>query len=201
MAIKNIVTATLVGLAGVATSASVFAADNKAPRFYVGGAIGQSKANSACDGSQAYFSSCSETDTGVKIFGGYQINPTWAVEAGYANLGEVTASGRSANASIKMNAFAVSAIGSIPVAQRVLLFGKLGAYSGEVKATGSGSRGRFASVTEHNTDLVYGFGAKWNFAKNLALRAEYERYNNIGNRNTIGESNVDLLSVGLLYKF
>src|SRR5207248_10676252 len=54
------------------------------PDFVVG--LGQSDFRGACDGISAP-DSCRDTDTGVKIFGGYQLNRFAAFEFGYTDLG------------------------------------------------------------------------------------------------------------------
>src|SRR5437762_13699775 len=53
---------------------------------YFGVGLGQSDFRGACDGISAP-DSCRDTDTGVKIFGGYQFNRLAACEFGYTDLG------------------------------------------------------------------------------------------------------------------
>jgi OOP family OmpA-OmpF porin len=56
--------------------------------FYVGGALGQTSFDVDCTGT----TSCDDKDSSWKIFGGYQFNKHFALEFGYADLGETTAS-------------------------------------------------------------------------------------------------------------
>ena len=56
--------------------------------FYIGGALGQSSFDVEC----ARTTSCDDSDSSWKIFGGYQFNKHFALEFGYADLGETTAS-------------------------------------------------------------------------------------------------------------
>jgi opacity protein-like surface antigen len=45
-----------------------------------------------------------------------------------------------------------------------------------------------------------GLGAQYNLSKSVGLRAEWERYFEVGD-NTTGEMDIDLISVGVVYKF
>ena len=61
--------------------------------FYLGGSLGQSRFKEWCDtgGSTIILSSCKDTDTAWKLFGGYRFNRNLGLEASYFNWGEVTA--------------------------------------------------------------------------------------------------------------
>ena len=60
--------------------------------FYAGLSLGQSSMTDACTGLPAGVS-CDDKDSAWKIFGGYQFSRNFALELGYANLGEAKASG------------------------------------------------------------------------------------------------------------
>ncbi|CAH0356202.1 outer membrane beta-barrel protein [Aquabacterium sp. CECT 9606] len=75
---KKIISAALLTLAVGGASAQA----------YVGGAIGVTNANIACAGT----TKCDKTDTGFKLYGGYTVTEGFAVEAGYLDLGQNTAS-------------------------------------------------------------------------------------------------------------
>src|SRR3954471_8968815 len=57
--------------------------------WLVGGSIGQSKNNLSCPAG----SSCDDSDTAFRVFGGYNFNKNFGAELGYADLGKFTASG------------------------------------------------------------------------------------------------------------
>jgi hypothetical protein len=48
---------------------------------------------------------------------------------------------------------------------------------------------------------VIGLGVKFDAADTVELRAEFERYKNVGDDDKTGESDVDVLSVGAVMKF
>ncbi|HEX6156074.1 MAG TPA: outer membrane beta-barrel protein [Burkholderiales bacterium] len=173
--------------------------------FYLGASIGQSKAKDTCDDSGAF--SCDDTDTAWKIFAGYQFNRHFAVEAGYTDLGEVSLSAASATSSVRgtieLSAFELMAVGSFPVVDRFSLYGKLGLYRAETEQKLQVTLGSLTvsdNKTEKNADLTFAFGARFDITRNLGVRAEWQRYLDVGG-GEIGEDDVDVLSVGLLYRF
>src|SRR5918999_616226 len=110
----------------IAFAGPAFAQDTA---FYVGGALGQAQVDIDCTGA----TSCDEKDTSWKIFGGYQFNRNLAIELGYINFGEATASGPTppfGTTSVKFEstAFELVGVGSMPIADRFSIFGKLGLY-------------------------------------------------------------------------
>jgi len=58
------------------------------------------------------------------------------------------------------------------------------------------------STSTRHTDVFYGVGAGYNFTKNFGVRAEWERFR-IKYSDGVEEfkDNVDLLSVGVVYRF
>jgi OOP family OmpA-OmpF porin len=176
--------------------------------LYAGASIGQAKAKDACEGA----SSCDDKDTAWRVFLGYQFTPNIAVEAGYADLGKATASGSvfvpgvgtvAADAKFESTAWDLVAVGMLPLASQFSLYGKLGLYYGEVKASGSGTVGGITvpvSDKDTTTDLTFGIGAGWDINRNFGIRAEYQKYKDMGGSNT-GKSDIDVLSIGALYRF
>lgn len=190
------------------------------PGWYVGLSGGQSKADTDGGELDSTFrslgftssSSMDDKDTGWKLFAGYQFNPYFAVEGGYVDLGEFsfsttvtaapagyTTGSLSGNVKTK-NGFLVDAVGIWPATDKVSVFGKVGMYSIKTELSASGPSG---SLTESSTDsdLHWGIGAGYDFNKNVGARLEWERFNDVGNKDKTGEANVDLLSVGIVYKF
>ncbi len=190
-------------IAGIAVSSvPTFAQDSG---FYAGGAFGQTKAKDACQGVPI---SCDDKDTGWKIFGGYQINKHFGAELGYVDLGQATAAGTvggvTVNASIKATAWELMGVGTLPIADNFSAYGKLGFFRWDAEATASVAvPGAFAvgSLSDTGTDFTYGLGLKYHFTKNIAARVEWQRYTNVGNGAGNGKSDVDLLSLGVVFKF
>jgi OOP family OmpA-OmpF porin len=163
--------------------------------WYLGASIGQSSHDiEGCDGNV----SCDDKDTAWRILGGYQINRNFAVEVGYHQLGEVTASSPAGRVDFEVNAFELVGIGAWPLANNFAVYGKVGLYRGETKATGN--VGGPIDEKETNTDLTYGAGAQYNFNPKFGMRAEWQRYAKMGGEAT-GESDVDVISLGVVVRF
>jgi OOP family OmpA-OmpF porin len=174
--------------------------------FYAGGALGQAKAKDACSGITGigFSGGCDDKDTAWKIFGGYQFNPNLGVELGYVDLGDFTANGTVLGAPVSASAeakgFELVGVGSIPFTQQLSGYAKAGAFRWDVDtrtaagatATGGGDKG---------TDFTYGLGLKYDFTRNIAGRLEFQRYNNVGETSTTGQSDVNLWTAGVMFKF
>ena len=91
----------------------------------------------------------------------------------------------------------------LPVADRFSLYGKLGLYRAETEQKLQVTLGTLTvsdNKTEKNADLTFAFGARFDVTRNLGIRAEWQRYLNVGG-GEIGEDDVDVLSVGVLWRF
>jgi len=200
----------LLAFSAVVGVASAQAADTG---FYVGGSLGQSEVS---DFSGADFdaelntwgltssTSTDDTDTGWKAFAGYRIMKYLAVEGAYTDFGEFTAhssitapSAGIVNTNIEAEAWTISALGILPLADNFSLFARLGVnlWNVDISARGTGS-GVAASESDSDdgTEWVYGVGAAFNITKNLSVRGEWERYD-------FDDADIDLLSAGLSWNF
>ncbi len=130
---------------------------------YVGAGVGAAKTDS--------------NETSWKLFGGYQLSPTWGVELGYTNLGRF----RGAD----VEAWSLAGTGTVRLNESWALIGKLGAASNHARFTGGGTR----------TELLVGVGMSYNFTRNTALRLEYEDFGKLSNAN--GGSNAHGRNLGL----
>ena len=170
--------------------------------WYGGVGAGQSQADVDCD--LDITCSADDTDTAIKLFAGNQITQNLGVEFGYVDLGEMKINGSdsflgTANASIEATGFFAAVTGSMPLGG-VSLFGKLGLLRWDIDANVNTSIGS-GSVSESGTDPFLGVGAQIPLGQNLAIRAEWERFMDIGDTDTTGQSDVDVISVGLMFKF
>lgn len=168
--------------------------------FYAGAAIGQSKSDETCDEVSI---SCDDNDSAWRIFGGYQFNRHFAAELGYADLGTpASASGTISGVPVvvrtEVKAWDLVAVASYPI-DRFSIYAKLGLYRAETDSTGTVA-GVPRSVSDTNTDITFGLGAGFDITKNLRVRGEWQRYKDVGGDNG-GEDQVDVLSVGLLWRF
>ena len=105
---------------------------------------------------------------------------------------------------VKSRAVFVDAVGILPLTPEFSMFGKVGAAYARTKATASATfLGARESDSDSDSEYVpkAGFGAEYALTKTVALRAEYERYFDVGDEDKTGESDVDFWSVGLKFGF
>jgi OmpA-OmpF porin, OOP family len=171
--------------------------------FYVGAGVGQSKARDWCSGAGALGVSCDDKKTAWKAFGGYQITPNFAVEAGYANLGKFTATLGAETEEAKVTAWEASLLAGAPLMERLGVFGRLGLYRAHVKDSDN-----IAGTFEHdNNDFTFGLGLSYDFTRNLGVRAEWQRYSKVGGGDValgagVGQkSDVDVFGISALWRF
>ena len=174
--------------------------------YYVGGSVGQSKFK---DIEPGVATNVDDKDTGYKIYGGYQISPYWGVEATYFDLGKATANGTilngstvvPANLSAKASAWGLAGVFTAPITYGFSVFGKLGLVRSELKTSVSAIGVVGNNQKESSTGANFGFGAKYDFTSNLAIRAEWERLKKMGDDATTGETDIDFVSTGITFKF
>jgi OOP family OmpA-OmpF porin len=203
------------GLVTLAAIASPFATADE-PGWYAGANIGQSRAkidderiSRSVLGSG--FSSISiiddNRDVGYKLFGGYQLNKNIAVEGGYFDLGKfgytaTTVPPGTLTGNIKLRGVNLDLIGMLPITEKFSAFGRVGANYAQARDSFSGTGA--VSVSNPNPrkrelNHKFGLGLQYAFSESLAMRAEVERYrinDAVGRR-----GDVDMLSVGLVYRF
>lgn len=184
--------------------------------WYIGANIGQSRADIddqriKNDLQRQGFTTTSitenEQDFGYKLFGGYQFNQYFALEGGYFDLGEFdftanTLPTGTLKGDIKLRGLNVDAIGFIPFTARLSGFGRIGLNYAEARDTFRGS-GLVVVTHPHPSEEAFnykfGLGLQYELTPSLAGRLEAERYridDAVGN-----EGDIDLISVGLLYRF
>lgn len=188
--------AVLAGAAALAVPAAGMAQTGPESGWYAGGSLGQASAKDACSGVPG--ASCDDTDTAFRIFGGYQFNRHFAVEAGYVDLGAVQATAGGFRATTESQAFDFVAVGRLPVGERFAAYGKLGMYFANTDASSDfpGTTGQ----SKANHDLTYALGLQYDFNRNLGIRGEWQRFQKVGG-GTVSEADVDLISIGAVWRF
>ena len=154
-----------------------------------------------------------ERDPGVKVLAGYRFNPYLAVEAGFAWLGELKITNNvsapttgALNADIRVIGLFLDAVGLLPVGDNFAALAKVGVFGSETRTFRSTSGtvtpapGLNTNASTDEANLKFGLGAQYSFGKTVTVRAEWERYMDVGNANT-GEFDIDLYSIGLLFRF
>jgi len=203
------------GMAGLAALSSAGVAAQDAG-WYGGANLGRSGAtiddariNSSLLGSGFGSSVIVDDDrsTGFKAFGGYQINKNFAVEGGYFDLGNfgytaTTVPAGTLDGRIKLRGLNLDLVGTVPLSEKFSVFGRAGMNYAQARDSFSGTGAvQVANPNPRKNDTNYklGLGLQYALTESLAVRAEAERYrvnDAIGNR-----GHIDLVSVGLIYRF
>jgi OOP family OmpA-OmpF porin len=178
--------ATLAFAALAAAMALPAAAQPVLDDLYVGAGVGQSDLRN-CD-----LSGCDERNTAWRVFGGYRFNRYFAAELGYHDFGKADYDG----GDVKSNAAELDGIAAWPIgATPFSVYGKAGVYRGETKVEG------LFSGKKHNTDFTYGAGAQYDWTRNVSVRGEWQRYQNMGVAELGGQHDVDVIGVNVVYRF
>lgn len=94
---------------------------------------------------------------------------------------------------VDVTAYALAVVGTYPINNDFTVFGKLGAYSGDVEINENFGTAP-SSISDDDSDVLFGLGLKYNITKQFSVRGEWERYNDSDNP-------LDLFSIGVAYKF
>lgn len=148
-----------------------------------------------------------ESSTGYKIFGGYQLNKNLALEGGYFDLGSFgysasTVPAGTLNGTIKIKGVNLDLVGTLPLNEKLSAVGRVGLNYGRTRDSFSGTGAVLVgnpNPSKNETNYKFGLGLQYAWTESLAVRAELERYrvnDALGNK-----GNVDLVSVGLIYRF
>lgn len=203
--IKKTLIASLVALSASAAMAN----DNG---FYLGAGAGYVKAHDLCENLTAVAgtpNSCDDhSDDAWNIFGGYKINRNIAVEAGYSDLGNFQGNaGTGTFGSYSATSYDTAILGILPLGDMLNVYAR-GGYSlvnadthvnpGGIAPKDGGSEGTW----------VYGAGLGVNVTDNIEVRADWRRYDDVGNNSGGGlpaqivqHVDLDVYSLQAVYHF
>jgi len=208
--------------ADAASATSAFSAPESA---YVGGYGFASYGRATVDASQADFdrilgsaglsnvsSSIDKNSAGFKLGAGYMFDENFGFEGGWIDLGKAKISGKGTAAgspvTVDLEAQAsgpfIAGVIAFPVSNELSVFAKLGFIDStvEVRATAasvSAVAGR--SVSSSGLTTMYGAGIQYDVNRQWGIRAEYESFPKLGDKNKTGEADVGLVSVGVVFRF
>lgn len=151
--------------------------------------------------------SADERDMGYKVFGGYQFNRFFALEGGYFNLGKFdfhsdTVPAGTVRGDIELQGLNLDAVGLLPITNTLSAFARVGVTRVEANDNFRGTGAAIIadpSNTHRETSYKFGGGLQYALTDSVAVRAEAERYRVNDARGEDGD--VDLFSVGVLYRF
>lgn len=183
--------------------------------WYTGFGIGRAgvgfKAEDFALGGAGVQRTADEDATGLRFFAGYRVLPWLAIEGGYGRLGrfghEFTGPAGTAGLSFRVDGLNLSGVGSIDLGNTGFsAFGKLGFFYGRVRQDSTNfpavlGRADISGREWHGTTLA-GVGLQYRLPRGLALRAEYERFGELGDTPLpVGRARTSVWSLSLMYLF
>ena len=166
-----------------------------AQSWYIGGGVGRGNLDVAGNELGLPNASVGDSATTYTLRGGYRFNPYFAVEVAYYDLGEYDFSGNLGGVSVagtaKAKAFALNAVGILPLSEAFDLYGRVGYGEAELKANASAA-GFVGNDSDRQSGTFYGVGARWNVSRSWGVFAEWMKADKI---------EVDSYLVGIDFRF
>ncbi len=151
-------------LAALIGAASAQAQTQSSENIYVTVAGGASRVNLDCTGTTG----CDNSDTGVKLLGGYQLGNGLSVELGYVSFGKFSARDNIESLTLKSKAFLLGGAYNLPLNSDWGLNMRLGLA--QVKTTGEVTRGAVrGSVSDSKPKTYVGFGVTYAVSKTVKI--------------------------------
>jgi hypothetical protein len=185
MTMKKIALAVFASIAAIG-AAQAQTIGNDAPHGYVG--IGAATADNV---------TTDQYRVGGKLYGGYQFDRNWGLEAGYTYFDDQDFSrsigNRAVKGQVRGSSSYIAGKYTIPLSERVAAYGKLGVSYNERKY-----RDTVGLRYDDNDTGAYGaVGLQYKLNQNASVIGEYERY---GKDKNLG-AKADVYTVGLQYDF
>ncbi|PXX39942.1 outer membrane beta-barrel protein [Undibacterium pigrum] len=178
-------------------TAGMLASSFASAQAYLGGSVGQNDTANYCN----YSTTCDSKSTSFKVFGGYNIDKHFAVESSYFSSGKTSINSGLAlgHSEQKKTGLSLAGVYNHEFTEVFSGFAKLGIarLKTETSYDTSGLPGYTASYSRNNA--LYGVGVSYKINPNLAVRAEFEKYNPHTFSN--GGTSSSNLSAGLQYNF
>lgn len=180
-----------------ATIAAVAFAINpaQAESAYIGTSFGKTQVDFNISPAVGQTSDNDEESTVAKYYLGVEINKYFAIEGGYADYGAFAYTHNAVRNNIEAKGMFLDAVGKLPLASSLSLFGKIGLTRTGLKV----------DVKDYTNGFRLGFGGEYLFSSSLAVRGEYEAISELDFVDKTGTTGsglqIQMLSVGLTYRY
>ena len=163
--------------------------------FYLGLDAGKAEARKYCDN----IVNCDSSDTTLRGEVGYEFGNNTAAEISYTSFGTLfNANDNNVSAKQDASAWTISAVGTLPLADRFGLYGRLGLARYDL--SNSGTVQNVGVDSSNSTKPYLGAGLKYDLDSNWMLRAEYQVYTDISGVDG-AKDNVHAWNLGGGYRF
>lgn len=157
--------------------------------FYLGGSVGSASLDEQFDGFDVNTDS-----TAFRLVAGWQFNDYFSLEGGYHSFGKFEQrfpnDGTPLNISLRADGFTLGATGTIPLADRLALYGRVGSFFWD----GNAEINNMTQARPEDTNLFFGAGVKYALTESLSLVADWSDYQ-------LEDTSSDVLSLGLTFSF
>jgi OmpA-OmpF porin, OOP family len=145
-----------------------------------------------------------ERDNTYRIFGGYQFNRYFGLEAGYFDLGRSsfrasTVPAGTLDGNMRFRGYNLDAVGTWPIGEQFSLIGRVGGAFARTRGSFNGTGAATVAnpaPTDRQTNPKVGIGMQYAFTPGFMMRAEAERYgvsDGLGRRGRVNTYNVSLV--------
>lgn len=154
--------------------------------------------------------SISNQDTSAGLNLGYRFGKSFALEAGYVDLGKYSFSSFTTAPAVdtlhgvyKAHAFSLSGVGILPMNNKWSLFGKIGyaRTSADLSANSVSGATALTRASGSGGGVLVGAGATYDLARNWFGKAELDRYQHVGDPTSTGQANINVFSLGMGLRF
>lgn len=186
-------------LLAIAAGLTMMAASGVYAQGYVGAGVGAGNVDVDCSG----LTSCDKSNTGYKIYGGYQFGGGWAAELAYFDWGKVTGTGTitglgTGSGKLRATGVGVGVAYFFPVAPDWVPVVRLGVARTTGKATLTDTVGSISDTT-HSTQPYFGLGIGYKLMPQLFLTGEVD-FSKVKYLST-EKDDTRLISIGVHYAF
>jgi opacity protein-like surface antigen len=157
-----------------------------------------------------------DESTAWGIVAGYRIMRYAAVELNYQNLGKLEESATIPTLVQTTPTFvyvpidyqrkletagpSVSALGILPILDNWSVYARAGVFFADMKFTSSVGNSGDHSITFGSESFLWGAGTQFDIGKHWSVRAEFQRFDSVGEQRGAGRADIDLLSLGVIFR-
>lgn len=157
--------------------------------FFVGGAVGSASLDEDFNGLAV-----DSNSTSFRLVVGWRFNDHFAFEGGYHSFGDfeeqIDVGGVPTSVLLEADGFTLGGVGSIPIGDRLSVFGRVGAFFWD----GDADLNDVTVATPEDTNLYLGAGAGYAFTEQFSVTGDWSRYE-------LEDAASNVFSVGFQFRF
>jgi OOP family OmpA-OmpF porin len=162
-------------------------------------------------------SSTKDSDVGYQATFGYRFSRFFAAELGLVQFGSLSTSARadmdfgngfvptSLTLTFKPGGPLFSAVGILPFNDKLELYGRLGylftSSRRELSSRVDGQSASYGGARGESQNPVYGVGFAWNLSQVYSIRGEFQKIDDLGQKNRTGTEDMTVIGLGLMVRF